>query len=295
MTGLGISDDVFELGAHSLMVVQVLHELNSSFGFHLGVSEVFENPTVEKLAAIVEQRQRGDRRRPGVIRLRQGGADMPIYFIYAGPAELALARSIGGDHPVFGIEMPWPLEWKRAITENETARFPKMDEIVALFEGELSNHVGSGHCVIAGYSFAGLLAFEVARRFLARGGSVDGSDRHRQVAALSVGYQRVLEKLEATIGRRRGMTGSRGALEKLVARSALVCWWAIGMFAKRLGSSLWLRPNELTSFLDQGGIPLRWKLVERLYIEIERNYSPQPLDCLGVVILGRNSWTSTAR
>ena len=283
VTGLGISDDVFELGAHSLMVVQVLHELNSSFGFHLGVSEVFENPTVEKLAAIVEQRQRGDRRRPGVIRLRQGGTDMPIYFIYAGPAELALARSIGGDHPVFGIEMPWPLEWKRAITENETARFPKMHEIVALFEGELWNHVGPGHCVIAGYSFAGLLAFEVARRFLARGGSV--------MAVIVIDkwlpYPSVISASWKSLRHywtEKGNDGVAWTLEKLVARSALVCWWAIGMFAKRLGSSLWLRPNALTSFLDQAGIPLRWKLVERLYIEIERNYSPQPLDCLGIVI-----------
>ena len=54
IAAIGISDDFFELGAHSLMVVQVIHELNSSFGFRIGIPESFENPTVEKLAAIIE-------------------------------------------------------------------------------------------------------------------------------------------------------------------------------------------------------------------------------------------------
>jgi amino acid adenylation domain-containing protein len=281
--GLGISDDVFDLGAHSLMVVQVIHDLNSSFGFRVGVSEVFENPTVEKLAAIAEEQQLGDRRSPRVIRLRQGGLDVPIYFIYAGPAELALARYISGDHPVFGIEVPWPLEWKRAVSENQTTRFPGMDEIVELFEGELRNHSGSGNCVIAGYSFAGLLAFEVARRYLARGGRVETViviDKWLPYPSpICVSWNNLRDYWTE-----RRTDGVARTLEYRLTRSALVLWWAIGIFAKRLGSSLWLRPNVLTSFLDQGGIPLRWKLVERLYIEIERNFLLRPLDCRGIVI-----------
>jgi hypothetical protein len=56
------------------------------------------------------------------------------------------------------------------------------------------------------------------------------------------------------------------------------------MVAKGLGSSLWLKPNQLTSFVDQKGIPLRWNIVERLYKEIERDYQPKPLDCRGIII-----------
>jgi hypothetical protein len=47
---------------------------------------------------------------------------------------------------------------------------------------------------------------------------------------------------------------------------------------------MWLRPNQLTSFLDEDGIPLRWHLVERLYTEIERHYRLEPLDCRGIVV-----------
>ena len=283
--GLGISDDFFDLGAHSLMVVQVIHELNSSYGFRLGVSQLFENPTVEKLAAVVQKQQPGDRRTPEVIELRQGGADVPIYFIYAGPVELALARTIGGDHPVFGIEVPWPIEWKEAVAEKQTARFPRMGEIVEIFAGELRRHINSKNCVLVGYSFAGLLAFEVARQHLANGGKVDAVI----VVDKWLPYPSVIPTVWKNLRdcwTRNLNDGAVRALGKRAAQSGLVVCWAIEMFAKRLGSSLWLRPSELTAFLDEKGIPLRWFLMERLYTEIERNYRPEPIDCRGMFWAG---------
>jgi amino acid adenylation domain-containing protein len=281
--GLGVSDNFFDLGAHSLMLVQVIFELNSSFGYRLGVSELLENPTVEKLAAILEKQQRGDRRIPGVIQLRQGGADVPIYFIYSGPAELALASSIGGDHPIFGIEVPWPLEWKKAVAENQTERFPGMEEIVEIFVGELRSHLSEGTCVLAGYSFAGLLAFEVARRHLATGGNVEAVI----VIDKWLPYPSTLAAVWKNLRDCRTWNWNEGvvqALETGVARSSFVILWAIETFAKRLASSLWLRPNELTAFQDEEGIPLRWYLIERLYTELERNYRLEPIDCRGVIV-----------
>jgi hypothetical protein len=74
-------------------------------------------------------------------------------------------------------------------------------------------------------------------------------------------------------------------LKRCLSLSIYLALWAIEMFLRRLASSsLWLRPNELTSFLDEDGIPLRWHLVERLYKELERNYRPAPLDCRGIVV-----------
>jgi amino acid adenylation domain-containing protein len=293
--GLGISDDFFDLGAHSLMMVQVIYELNSSFGYQLGIAELFENPTVEKLAAVIQKRQPADRRTPEVVELRQGGSDVPIYFIYAGPVELALARTIGGDHPVYGIEVPWPIEWREAVAQKQTERFPQMNEIVDIFAGELWRHIGSQNCVLVGYSFAGLLAFEVARQHLAEGGKVDAVI----VVDKWLPYPSIIPTIwkNLTDGWTRNWNdGAARALGRHAARSFLVVCWGIEMFAKWLGSSLWLRPSELTAFLDEKGIPLRWFLMERLYIEIERNYKPEPIDCRGIILrpefLDRNNTVS---
>jgi amino acid adenylation domain-containing protein len=284
LEGLGVSDDFFDLGAHSMMVVQVIHELNSSCGFRLGVSQLFENPTVAKLAATLENAQRDDRQRPSIVQLREGGSNVPIYFIYAGPAEIALARAISGDHRVFGIQLPWPLEWREAVSKNQTNRFPSMDELINRFVGELRNHLGSGTCMLAGYSFAGLLAFEVARQLLAGGGKVDTVivlDKWLPYPSTSSVAWKNLKDCW-TENWNQGVTST---LKQRLARSALVVLWANKMFLKRLRLlPMWLRPNEMTAFLDEDGIPLRWHLVERLYVEIERHYRLEPLDCRGIVV-----------
>jgi thioesterase domain-containing protein len=266
-----------------LMVVQVIHELSSSTGFRFGVSEIFENPTVEKLAAIAEKKQHGDRGGPAVVRLAEGGTDAPIYFIYAGPAELALARSIGGDRPAFGIEMPWPLEWREAVTNNQTARFPGLAEIVGRFVDELLRHLGAGKCVLAGYSFAGLLAFEVARRLLAKGKEIDAVIIIDKYVPYPSAFAVVSNNLvDCWTGDWTG--DSRRSFKRNLARSCLIIWWAIEFLGKRAASDLWLRPDQLTSFLDEKGAPLRWYLVERLYIEIERNLGLEPIDCRGIIL-----------
>ena len=252
---LGVSDDFFNLGAHSLMVVQAIQELNSSFAFRLGVAQVFENPSVEKLAAIVEAQPHGHRPSPRVIQLQQGGPGVPIYFIYAGPIEVTLARSMGENQTVFGIELPWPIAWRKAVTENQTAHFPRMNEVVDHFVDELWRHIGTGNHVIAGYSFAGLLAFEVARQISAKGGRVDAVILIDKWLSPPSIYQVARENLGECWKDLRAT-----AFRKCAVRSVLIAWWAVEMLAKRLASSVWLRPNEMTAFLDEEGIPLRWRL-----------------------------------
>ena len=51
---VGIHDDVFDLGATSLMVVSAVSQLQAGFGVALHIQAVFENPTVEKMAAALD-------------------------------------------------------------------------------------------------------------------------------------------------------------------------------------------------------------------------------------------------
>jgi thioesterase domain-containing protein len=282
---LGVSDDLFEVGAHSLMIVQVIHVLNTSFNLRFGVSDIFENPTVERLAAIIERERPRALRDVSIVELREGGAEVPIYFIYSGSVEVTLARSIAGEHPVYGIELPWPLEWRKAVTANQTALFPTMDVIVDRLVGALSSHLRTGKCVLAGYSFAGVLAFEVARRLSRLGDLVEVVviiDKWMPYPPIhSVAWTSLVNCWKT---RPADATSLLSLLPTRLARSGLILCWVIESFVRTLASSLWLRPNQLTEFLDEDGFPLRWYLVERLYREIERHYKLEPLDCKGIVL-----------
>ena len=170
---VGARDNFFDLGGHSLMIVQMIHQINATHKVRLGVSDLFQNPTVEQLAAVIDSQPPEGRRQPAVVQLQGGGSEIPLYFIYAGPDEFHLARLLGTRRPVFGIEVPWPFKWRQAVENNEQSSFPDMDQFVAPFVKALSDHVGSAPCMLAGHSFAGLVAVEAARQLQMRGGQVD--------------------------------------------------------------------------------------------------------------------------
>ena len=54
VAGLGIDDDFFQLGGHSLHATRLVSRIRSAFGVDLGVAAVFGNPTVAALAELVE-------------------------------------------------------------------------------------------------------------------------------------------------------------------------------------------------------------------------------------------------
>lgn len=52
---VGIHDDFFALGGHSLMATQLLSQVQRSFGVQLGLRALFEAPTIAELAARIEE------------------------------------------------------------------------------------------------------------------------------------------------------------------------------------------------------------------------------------------------
>jgi acyl carrier protein len=57
---VGATDDFFELGGHSLLVTQVFARLREMLGVEVPLRALFEHPTVEALAMVVEDRLIGD-------------------------------------------------------------------------------------------------------------------------------------------------------------------------------------------------------------------------------------------
>jgi amino acid adenylation domain-containing protein len=275
---VGVDDNFFDLGGHSLMLVRLIGEVKRRHQVSLGVAELFRHPTVGQMARLIDAQQPRGKRQPAVVELQKGRAELPVYFIYAGPTELRLAKSMGEKHPVFGIEVPWPLAWRDAVASNRKSAFPTMEQLVAPYVAALRAHSGALPCVLAGHSVAGLMAFEAAHQFQQQGGKVE------MVMLLDTWAKSPIPHRVAWHQWRQSWKQAPGGSR--LRSSWRVSRWLLGQEKHKLWlffSRLRLKPNELIHILDEEGIPLPGGILDRLYARVRPSYRPRRLDSRGVL------------
>ncbi len=78
---IGIHDDFFDLGGHSLMATQVVSRIRGQLNVELPLSEMFGYPTVAELALVVESlRDEGGVEEANVIPVADRDGDLPLSF-----------------------------------------------------------------------------------------------------------------------------------------------------------------------------------------------------------------------
>ena len=155
------------------MVARLISRINSIFKVTLTFLEIFQRPTIAQMATLIAERRtnRKSGTHNGSVARRQG--EPSVYLFIGGRDEVRLAQSMGGEHLVFGIEMPWHLAWRNVPSNNQTSMLPNLEQIVVPYVEAVIAQTGSSSCVLAGYSFAGLMAFEIAHQLQRRGGKVE--------------------------------------------------------------------------------------------------------------------------
>jgi amino acid adenylation domain-containing protein len=263
---VSVRDNFFDLGGDSLMMVRMMSRVNQALNVGLGVSDFVQNLTIEKLAAVIKVQKPMNSRRTKVVPLQKGKGERPIYFMYAGPNEFRLAKLLGDSHQIFGIEVPIPSSWRDAVLANSTSGFPTMEALAAPYVAALRSHAQSSSCVLAGHSFAGIIAFEAAHQFQRQGGRVD-MVMLLDTWATCPPWNEVPPRL-------------RQLWKEAQLSHPIVFLWR---WASLIARSMRRQPTALTSMLDEEGVPVPWWLLERLYSKSLQSYHPRPLDTRGIL------------
>jgi amino acid adenylation domain-containing protein len=162
----GPEEDFFEVGGDSLKAITLTIELERALGLELSLTLINEAPRFASLCAALRQ-QRTTHYVPLVL-LKAGKGLSPLYFIHGLGGNVAelfpLARSMTYPGPVFGIQA-------RGLARQELPH-TTVEAMAAEYLAAIKARQPSGPYYLCGYSFGGLVAFEMARRLSESGDEV---------------------------------------------------------------------------------------------------------------------------
>ncbi len=161
---IGVTDNFFERGGHSLLVVRLLARVEEKFRREILISAFFRKPTIRDLVGMMEEGEVADV--PALVSIQRGAWRTPFFMVHALGGDVGyfscLAQHMGDDQPFYGLQAPYPTDLKEFVSiEEMAARY--VEEVCKAYNGPY--HLG-------GYSFGSVVAFEMAQQLKRQGREV---------------------------------------------------------------------------------------------------------------------------
>jgi amino acid adenylation domain-containing protein len=173
LPGLGVDDNLFDLGATSLTAMRIVMTVEQRFGVQVPLSLLIEAPSVAAVAAHL--------RRAGAVATfnplvpirppgRAGDSARPLFLVHPIGGNvlcyLPLAKHLPEDRPLYALQAGGA----------EPGSVPKdtVAELAASYLTAMRQVQPEGSYLIGGWSFGGLVAFEMARQLRQAGDELAG-------------------------------------------------------------------------------------------------------------------------
>jgi thioesterase domain-containing protein len=194
---VGLDDNFFDLGGHSLLVAVLQQRIATKFGQCIPIAELFHSPTVRQQAQLTERLVKGDTLLPpGVLALQPHGARNPIFWVHHLMGDLA--KAIGDDQPFFSV-VPTPMDFALL------GEAPTLQTIAACQVRKILATKSEGPYTIGGFCAGAVLAYEVASQLQVAG---------HEISLLVMVDSRNLSYLESCDSLRRKLSYLRYALKR---------------------------------------------------------------------------------
>ncbi|NJP66954.1 amino acid adenylation domain-containing protein [Streptomyces spiramenti] len=167
LPSIGVHEDLFDRGCTSLNSVRIVTLLQERTGVDVPLPALVREPTVAQLAVRVRQAENQAHVDP-VVTLRAGGSEPPLFLVHP----------IGGSVVCYQRLLPHlpqdrPVHALQAVGDSgEAGGHSSMAEIADAYVREIRRVQPHGPYLLSGWSFGGLVAFEMGRRLREAGEEV---------------------------------------------------------------------------------------------------------------------------
>ncbi|GGE59806.1 non-ribosomal peptide synthetase [Nesterenkonia cremea] len=165
-------DSFFDLGGHSFLAQPVISAINTALSADLPVQAIFQAPTVQGLAALVESGAADVAESlRAVLPLRREGTGNPLFAVHPGSglswSFSSLVTHLDTARPILGLQMPGIAPDEPVPTEPAT-----MQELIVQYVDVILSEQPEGPFHLVGWSFGGRLAHAIAAALQERGHEV---------------------------------------------------------------------------------------------------------------------------
>ena len=162
---IDVFSDFFELGGHSIIGVQVMARLENETKNRLPLVALLKHPTIRKLASYMDSEFIiWD----SLVTLKAGGTKPALYIVHGANHNVlmfnALAHKLHEDQPVYGLQS----RGLNGVTEPHDS----IDQMAADYISEIVASNPDGPYALGGFSYGGIVAYEMTRQLLAQGKEV---------------------------------------------------------------------------------------------------------------------------
>jgi thioesterase domain-containing protein/acyl carrier protein len=156
---IGIRDDFFEAGGHSLLAMRLVARIQERFGHGVPLAALLGAGTVETLAELLRREEA--RVDSPVVPLRATGSRPRFFCVHPGGGGVLcyrdLAEHLGEEQPFFAFQA-------RGLDGGPVPEAAGMEELARSYVEALRRLQPHGPYLLGGWSFGGLVAFEMARQ-----------------------------------------------------------------------------------------------------------------------------------
>jgi phthiocerol/phenolphthiocerol synthesis type-I polyketide synthase E len=156
---IGVDQNYFDLGGDSSLAVRMFAQIEKVFQVKLPLATLYDAPTIEELARIVQSNSSAFGWSP-LVAIQPAGSRPPFFCFHGAGGNVLtyrdLSRYLGADQPFYGLQ-----------SQGLDGRCPpltKIEDMAALYLKEIRRVQPHGPYFLGGYCGGGTIAFEVAQQ-----------------------------------------------------------------------------------------------------------------------------------
>lgn len=160
---IDIFSNFFEMGGHSIMAVNVMIKIEKETGIRIPLSALFQHSTVEKFAKLlkVDNKITTDH----LVPLKPEGTKPPLFIVHGAGLNILnfvhIVKHFDDDQPVYALQ--------GVSSSGLDNWFESIETMAARYIQSIIKVNPNGPYALAGFSFGGVVAFEIARQLKEKG------------------------------------------------------------------------------------------------------------------------------